>query len=217
MWNKVNQRINSALNAIRMPFRARLNSIDSSGKVQTIQAEGLAKETLQGLELLQQYGFTSNPLPGTMAVVIPVGGKTSHGIVVATEHGSYRLAGLESGEVALYTDEGAKIVLKRGKIIEVDCDVYRVNCKEYEVNAESKADFNTPEVTTSQSLTAMAQITGNGGMSIKGGTGSAFEGNISQTSGSYETSGDVKAGDISLTGHEHTNGNNGGNTGKPVG
>lgn len=217
MWNKVNQRINSALNAIRMPFRARLNSIDSSGKVQTIQAEGLAKETLQGLELLQQYGFTSNPLPGTMAVVIPVGGKTSHGIVVATEHGSYRLAGLESGEVALYTDEGAKIVLKRGKIIEVDCDVYRVNCKEFEVNAESKADFNTPEVTTSQRLTAMEQITGNGGMSIKGGTGSAFEGNISQTSGSYETSGDVKAGDISLTGHEHTNGNNGGNTGKPVG
>lgn len=217
MWNKVNQRINSALNAIRMPFRARLNSIDSSGKVQTIQAEGLAKETLQGLELLQQYGFTSTPLPGTMAVVIPVGGKTSHGIVVATEHGSYRLAGLESGEVALYTDEGAKIVLKRGKIIEVDCDVYRVNCKEFEVNAESKADFNTPEVTTSQRLTAMEQITGNGGMSIKGGTGSAFEGNISQTSGSYETSGDVKAGDISLTGHEHTNGNNGGNTGKPVG
>ena len=217
MWSKINQRINSALNAIRMPFRARLNSIDSSGKVQTIQAEGLAKETLQGLELLQQYGFTSNPLPGTMAVVIPVGGKTSHGIVVATEHGSYRLAGLESGEVALYTDEGAKIVLTRGKIIEVDCDIYRVNCKEFEVNAESKADFNTPEVTTSQRLTAMAQITGNGGMSIKGGTGSAFEGNISQTSGSYETSGDVKAGDISLTGHEHTNGNNGGNTGKPVG
>ncbi|WP_025155024.1 phage baseplate assembly protein V [Morganella morganii] len=217
MWNRINQRINSALNAIRMPFRARLNSIDSSGKVQTIQAEGLAKEPLQGQELFQQYGLTSNPPPGTMAVVIPVGGKTSHGIVVATEHGSYRLAGLKSGEVALYTDEGAKIVLKRGKIIETDCDVFRVNCKEFEVNAESKADFNTPEVTTSQRLTAMEQITGNGGMSIKGGTGADFEGNISQTSGSYTTDGDVKAGHISLTGHEHTNGNNGGNTGKPVG
>lgn len=217
MWNRINQRINSALNAIRMPFRARLNSIDSSGKVQTIQAEGLAKEPLQGQELFQQYGLTSNPPPGTMAVVIPVGGKTSHGIVVATEHGSYRLAGLKSGEVALYTDEGAKIVLKRGKIIETDCDVFRVNCKEFEVNAESKTDFNTPEVTTSQRLTAMEQITGNGGMAIKGGSGAAFEGNISQTSGSYTTDGDVKAGKISLTGHEHTNGNNGGNTGKPVG
>lgn len=217
MWNRINQRINSALNAIRMPFRARLNSIDSSGKVQTIQAEGLAKEPLQGQELFQQYGLTSNPPPGTMAVVIPVGGKTSHGIVVATEHGSYRLAGLKSGEVALYTDEGAKIVLKRGKIIETDCDVFRVNCKEFEVNAESKTDFNTPEVTTSQRFTAMEQITGNGGMAIKGGSGAAFEGNISQTSGSYTTDGDVKAGKISLTGHEHTNGNNGGNTGKPVG
>ena len=216
MWNRINQRINSALNAIRMPFRARLNSIDSSGKVQTIQAEGLAKEPLQGQELFQQYGMTSHPPPGTMAVVIPLGGKTSHGIVVATEHGSYRLAGLKSGEVALYTDEGAKIVLKRGKIIETDCDVYRVNCKEYEVNAETKADFNTPEVTTSQQLTAQGQITGNGGIAVKGGSGAAIEGNISQTSGSYTTDGDVKAGHISLTGHKHTNGNNGSNTGKPV-
>ncbi|NHX34695.1 phage baseplate assembly protein V, partial [Escherichia coli] len=78
---------------------------------------------------------------GTEAIILPLGGRSSHGIVIATEHGAYRLAGLESGEVALYTDEGAKIVLKRGRIIDVECDLYRVNCKQYEVNAEEKADF----------------------------------------------------------------------------
>ncbi|EKN5087384.1 phage baseplate assembly protein V, partial [Yersinia enterocolitica] len=157
----------------------------------------------QDNELFQHYGFTSNPLPGTMAVILPLGGATSHGIVIATEHGSYRLKGLKSGEVALYTDEGAKIVLKRGRIIDVECDTYRVKCKNYEVDAEEEAYFNTPMVTASQQVTAEAKITGNGGMAIKGGTGAAFEGNIGQTGGNYTTDGDVQAGNISLTGHHH--------------
>ncbi|HGI5913122.1 TPA: phage baseplate assembly protein V [Yersinia enterocolitica] len=203
MWNSVDGRINTALNRIRKAFRAVLTRVNSGGQIQTVQARALAGEQLQDNELFQHYGFTSNPLPGTMAVILPLGGATSHGIVIATEHGSYRLKGLKSGEVALYTDEGAKIVLKRGRIIDVECDTYRVTCKNYEVNAEEKAYFNTPMVTASQQVTAEAKITGNGGMAIKGGTGAAFEGNIGQTGGNYTTDGDVQAGDISLTEHHH--------------
>ncbi|PHM22526.1 phage baseplate assembly protein V [Xenorhabdus ehlersii] len=216
MWPQVNQRINQALNSIRLAFRVVLGATDSRGKVQTIQAEGLADEQLQGQEFFQQYGYTSNPPPGTMGIVLPLNGRTSHGIVIATEHGAYRLTGLKTGEVAVYTDEGAKIVLKRGRLIEVDCDTYRVNCKTFEVNAANNADFNTPMVTTSEQLTAMAHITGNGGMAIRGGKGATFEGNINQTSGSYQTTGDVKAGNISVRGHKHTNGHNGGNTGSSI-
>ncbi|CFQ99849.1 phage baseplate assembly protein V [Yersinia enterocolitica] len=203
MWNNVDSRINAALNRIRKAFRAVLTRVNSDGQVQTVQARGLAGEQLQDNELFQHYGFTSNPLPGTMAVILPLGGATSHGIVIATDHGSYRLKGLKSGEVALYTDEGAKIVLKRGRIIDVECDTYRVTCKNYEVNAEEKADFNTPMVTASEQVTAQNKITGNGGMAIKGGTGATFEGNINQTGGNYETDGDVKAGFISLLKHHH--------------
>ncbi|MCB5313464.1 phage baseplate assembly protein V [Yersinia intermedia] len=203
MWNNVDGRINTALNRIRKAFRAVLTRVNSGGQVQTVQARALAGEQLQDNELFQHYGFTSNPLPGTMAVILPLGGATSHGIVIATEHGAYRLKGLKSGEVALYTDEGAKIVLKRGRIIDVECDTYRVKCKNYEVDAEEEAYFNTPMVTASQQVTAQAKITGNGGMAIKGGTGAAFEGNIGQTGGNYTTDGDVQAGNISLTGHHH--------------
>lgn len=203
MWNNVDGRINAALNRIRKAFRGVLTRVNSTGQVQTIQGRGLAGERIQDNELFQHYGFTSNPLPGTMAVILPLGGKTSHGVIIATENATYRLTGLESGEVALYTDEGAKIVLKRGRIIDVECDIYRVTCKQFEVNAEEKADFNTPMVTASEQVTAQSKITGNGGMAIQGGAGATFEGNIEQTGGNYTTEGDVKAGAISLTGHHH--------------
>ncbi|EKN6162452.1 phage baseplate assembly protein V [Yersinia enterocolitica] len=203
MWNNVDGRINTALNRIRKAFRAVLTRVNSGGQIQTVQARALAGEQLQDNELFQHYGFTSNPLPGTMAIILPLGGNTSHGVIIATENASYRLAGLKSGEVALYTDEGAKIVLKRGRIIDVECDTYRVTCKNYEVNAEEKADFNTPMVTASEQVTAQNKITGNGGMAIKGGAGATFEGNIGQTGGNYTTEGDVQAGEISLTGHHH--------------
>ncbi|HBE9179127.1 TPA: phage baseplate assembly protein V [Serratia fonticola] len=216
MWNNVEQRINRALNGIRKAFRGVLTRVNSSGQVQTLQGEGLAGEQLQDNELFQHYGFTSHPLPGTTAIVLPLGGLTSHAIVIATEHGIYRLKELRPGEVALYTDEGAKVVLKRDRIIEVDCDIYRVNCKTYEVNAENNADFNTPMVNASQEVTAQEKITGNGGMAIKGGNGATFEGNIKQQSGSFNTDGDVKAGSVSLVGHEHPNGEGGNPTGKPI-
>lgn len=152
MWNKVDQRINTALNRIRNAFRGVITRVNSAGSAQTIQGKGLGPEPLQDIELFQHYGFTSNPLPGTMAVVLPINGKTSHGIVIATEHGRYRLKELKPGEVALYTDEGCNIVLKRGKIIEANCDDFIVNAKnkysvntaDYDVNATNKANFDTP-------------------------------------------------------------------------
>ncbi|WP_420996246.1 phage baseplate assembly protein V [Cupriavidus sp. 30B13] len=215
MWGEVDKRIRRAMTGVRLAFRGVLTRVDSGGAVQFIQGEGVAGETLQDNELFQHYGYTSNPPNGTMAVILPVGGKTSHGIVIATEHGSYRLKALKPGEVAIYTDEGAKIVLKRGRLIETECDVYRVNCKTWEVNASEKADFNTPMLTASKELTAQDQIHGNGGMTVKGGDGAKFDGDVEQTNGSFQTDGDVKAGAVSLEHHRHP-GDSGGVTDEPL-
>lgn len=219
MWEKVNQRIQQALQNIRQAFRGVTHSTDSSTKVQQLQLTGLAGEPLDGAEYFQHYGFTSSPLPGSMAVIVPLNGRTSHSVVVATEHGAYRLTALKPGEVALYTDEGAKIVLKRGRIVDVECDKYRVKCKDYEVEAENRAAFTTPEVTASEQVIATGKISGNGGMAIKGGDGGAtatFEGTLEQTGGDFNTDGDVVAGGISQKDHIHTNGNGGAPTGKPI-
>ncbi|HAF6280310.1 TPA: phage baseplate assembly protein V [Salmonella enterica] len=230
MMHIISQRINQALARIRQAFRILIGATDSAAAVQRTQAQGIGNENLRGIELFQQYGFTSHPLPGTMGIVLPLGGVSSHSIVIATEHGAYRLKSLEPGEVALYTDEGAKIVLKRGKLIEADCETFRVNCTGFEVNckqaavncdtwatsATDSASFTTPELSTSEKLTAQGLISGNGGMSVKGGEGSRFEGNLDQTGGSFTTDGDVSTAKVSLNGHRHSNGHDGAPTGGPM-
>lgn len=230
MMHIISQRINQALARIRQAFRILIGATDSAAAVQRTQAQGIGNENLRGIELFQQYGFTSHPLPGTMGIVLPLGGVSSHSIVIATEHGAYRLKSLQPGEVALYTDEGAKIVLKRGKLIEADCETFRVNCTGFEVNckqaavncdtwatsATDSASFTTPELSTSEKLTAQGLISGNGGMSVKGGEGSRFEGNLDQTDGSFTTDGDVSTAKVSLNGHRHSNGHDGAPTGGPM-
>lgn len=211
MWSDVDKRIRRAMAGVRQGFRGVLTRTRSTGSVQLVQGDGVAGEQLQDNELFQHYGFTSHPLPGTMAVILPVGGKTSHGIVIATEHGSYRLKALAPGEVALYTDEGARIVMKRGRLIETDCDVFKVNCKTWEVNASDKADFNTPMLTASAQVTAQGQVNGNGGLAVQGGDGASFAGNVRQSGGSYSTDGDVVAGGKSFLLHHHP-----GDTGGPI-
>lgn len=230
MMHIISQRINQALARIRQAFRILIGATDSAAAVQRIQAQGIGNENLRGIELFQQYGFTSHPLPGTMGIVLPLGGVSSHSIVIATEHGAYRLKSLQPGEVALYTDEGAKIVLKRGKLIEADCETFRVNCTGFEVNckqaaincdtwatsANDSASFTTPELSTSEKLTAQGLISGNGGMSVKGGEGSRFEGNLDQTGGSFTTTGDVSTAKVSLNSHRHSDGHDGAPTGGPM-
>lgn len=220
MWDKVNQRIGQALQGIRQAFRVVTGTTNSGTKVSLLQARGLAGEAVDSVEYFQHYGLTSSPPAGSMGIALPLNGATSHTVIIATEHGTYRLKSLNPGEVALYTDEGASVVLKRGKIIEATCDEYRVNCKKYSVNAADSADFSTPRVTATQEVIATGKITGSGGMAISGSSGGAaatFTGSVQQTGGSYQTTGDVTAGTISLRGHTHSNGNNGSPTGVPMG
>jgi len=120
--SRLDARIGRALGRIRLAFRAVLKTLDTKPGVQLMQAAGLSGETLQASELFQHFGFTSAPPEGTQCIVLPIAGKTAHSVIVATEAGAYRVDGLKSGEVAVYNQSGAKIVLKEGKIIEMECD-----------------------------------------------------------------------------------------------
>lgn len=203
----IQQKAQGAVDEIRQAFRGVLHLVKSVDNIQKVQASGLADETLQDVELMQQFGFTSVPPANTQAVILPIGGQTTHGIVIATENGSFRVKNLQGGEVAVYDESGSSIVLKKGRLIEIDCDVLKIK-------AATKVDISSPLVETDHVFTAQGQINGNGGMAVQGGSGASFTGNVKQSGGSFTTNGDVKAGTISLSNHKHT-GDSGGKTSKP--
>ncbi len=76
---------------------------------------GRWNETITDREMFQHYGFTSHPLNGAEVLVLHKGNVL---ISVAEEDQRYRLQ-IQDGEVALYTDQGDAVYLKRGNIMEL--------------------------------------------------------------------------------------------------
>lgn len=154
----IDKRIRRALSGIRLPFRGRINKVNSAGPVQLVQLSGLSGETLQDNEYFQHYGLTSNPPADSMGIVLPIGGKTAHGIIIATEHGLYRLKSLKSGEVALYSDEGDHVILKRGRVMEVVTQILNIT-------ATTVVNITTPTVNMSGNLNVTGNIIAHGDIS----------------------------------------------------
>ncbi|HEY9105215.1 MAG TPA: phage baseplate assembly protein V [Roseateles sp.] len=121
-----------------MVSRAVVELVNDATRLQALQVSLLADELRGDVERFQDYGFTSHPRPGAEAVAVCVGGSRDHVVIVAVDDRRYRLVGLEEGEVAIYTDEGDHIVIKRGGTIEV--------------LAATKVDVRTPLVECSGNL-----------------------------------------------------------------
>ena len=90
----------------------------------------------------------------------------------------------------MYDQSGSSIVLKNGRLIEVDCDTLHIK-------AATKVLMDSPLVEASSVLTAQGQINGNGGLAVSGGSGAHVTGRL-------ETTEDVVAGGVSVMHHTHT-------------
>jgi len=171
--------------------RAVLAAADDSKGIQLVQVKLLDGEVGDGVERMQNYGYTSVPKVGAEGVMVCVSGDRTHGIVVVMDDRRYRLKNLQPGEVALYTDEGDTIVMKRGRKIEVTAGAeITATAPVVKVEASTKVTLTTPLVEMTQDLSV---------------------------GGSISVVGDVVADGISLTAHAHggvTPG--GGNTGVPL-
>lgn len=73
----------------------------------------IAGEPKAGVEHLEPYGFTSRANSGAEAVVLFPDGDRSHAVVVTVSDRRYRLKGLQTGEVAVYDDQGQSVTLTR--------------------------------------------------------------------------------------------------------
>lgn len=151
MIKVIDERIRRKLVGIRLAFRGVVTLVKAAGAVQMVQLDALAGEQVQDAELFQQFGFTSNLPKGSMCVVLPIGGKTAHGIVIATEHGSYRLKNLASGETAIYNQWGDYVALKADRHMKVV--------------SQAAVDITSPEVNMSGDLKVAGNVIAQGDIS----------------------------------------------------
>ncbi|MES2237606.1 MAG: phage baseplate assembly protein V [Pseudomonadota bacterium] len=175
MIKDIDNRIRRALGSIRLAFRGVVTLVKAAGAVQLVQVDGLQGEQLQDAELFQHYGLTSNPPVGTMAIVLPIGGRTAHGIIIATEHGTYRLKNLASGEMAIYDDQGQKVHITRAGIV-IDGAGKPIN-----IQNTSSVTMTTPLVHATGAMTIDGLLTVGGGMTISGGSGNTVNGSLATT------------------------------------
>lgn len=207
----IDQRIARALRALRLPYRARLSARNDDPALQLAQGPGLAGEQVQAVEILQQFGFSSGVPADSQLIVLPLAGRSSASVVIATEHGAYRLK-VGPGEARMYSQDGAYVHIKAGRVIEMDCDNLHINVKEQAtITAGQGVTLDTPLTTVTGNLTA----TGENGNSVSMTANVSVNGDIAQQ-GSMTSTGDHVAGGISLTSHTHTGVEPGsGSTGEP--
>jgi phage baseplate assembly protein V len=135
---------------VNMVARAVVQVVDDSAKMQLLQLGILDGETRDGLERLQEYGFTSVPEDGAEAVVLFPGGSRDHGLVIAVDDRRYRLNGLGAGEVAVYHKGGGRIHFKADGSLEIKPgtggDVKIIEAVNVTVEGSAKVTVNAPAV-----------------------------------------------------------------------
>lgn len=187
MIRQMQSAIAKSLANVRQAFRGRLSALDRSAPVQLGQVGALAGETLQAAELFQQFGFTSAPPAGTQVIVLPLGGRTNHSVIIATENGALRVDDLASGEVCIYDQSGSRITLRQNRLVEVEC-------RELAITASERVTVRTPAFAV---------------RSLEGSNNA-----VATFDGTLWTHGDLVAGTTSLRQHTHP-GDSGGTTGTP--
>lgn len=130
-------------NRVAMMFaRGVLRGVNDSNGRQQLQVELLKNELRDGVEHMQNYGFTSHPTGGDVAVAF-IGGSREQGIVLVVDDRRFRI-GLEPGEVAIYDDQGNKVELLRDMIkvtavakVQIDAPVGEFNIDQLDINGAS--------------------------------------------------------------------------------
>lgn len=98
--------------------RAVVQVVNDDKRLQIVQLGVMAGETVDDGERFQDYGFTSVPLAGAEAVVLFPNGDRSRPMVVSVADRRHRPTGMGAGEVCVYNDAGARVVLKANGDIE---------------------------------------------------------------------------------------------------
>lgn len=145
-----------------MVGRGVLKAVSDNANAQLCQVSLLDGELKSNVERVQNYGMTSVPPAGSLATVLFVGGDRSNGLIIAAENRKIRVKGLKAGEVAIYTDEGDEIYLKRGNEIAFKTKKMTVSAAAVDITAPAitlnGAVSISETLDVTQNITAQAEI-----------------------------------------------------------
>jgi phage gp45-like len=113
----------------------------------------MADEAKDGVERVQEYGFTSVPLSGSDAVLVFVGGNRDHGVIVATDSREHRPGGMEAGDVAIYDH--------RSNLITLTVDGIRIA-------TDQKMTVTAPEIEITGDVTMTGEVSIDGNLAVDG-------------------------------------------------
>lgn len=196
---QLKQMIANALGSVRQALRGRLQRATAAKQVILVQSEGLAGERFNDAELFQQPGLRSVPLAGMQTIVIPLGGRSANGVVVAMSNGALYITDLQPGEVALFNEADGvanSIILRNGKVIDITCETLNIT-------ASAAVNITAPAVTISTTTTSIEATTANidaTTTNISGETNIGGTANVAQTLAAQV---DVRAAGKSLKAHVH--------------
>lgn len=111
MIKSLGSRIHKAGSQIRQSFLG----IVARGGSKALQLKAFTDETLQEIELIQQVGLSTYIPEGAKVVVIPLQGKTSKSVVIATTGGAV-VVNVAAGETCVYDQFGHQVLLHKDGI-----------------------------------------------------------------------------------------------------
>jgi phage baseplate assembly protein V len=185
---------------MNMMARGVVAQSDDEPGMQRVQVSLLHEEQKVAVERFQNYGFSGHAPRQSEVVVVFMGGGRDHGVIVGTDDRNSRMTGLAEGEVAIYTDEGDSIVLRRDNTVEI-------TTKHAIVSAEEDVTVEAKRIVATASETATIEAPD---ILLRGNV--VIDGNLSMgTEGSeknYTIRGNVNhIGDTIQTGNIHVDGN----------
>lgn len=134
--------------------RAIVSMVDDSKAIQIVQLNLTKDDVKDGIERVQNYGFTSKPLNGAEAVALFLQGNRDNGLCIAIDDSRYRINTLPDGGVAMYDYDGNYVKMTKDNGIEInaqnkkvvvhadeDIEIGNENLKKL-INAEFQDMFN---------------------------------------------------------------------------
>ncbi|WP_342705137.1 phage baseplate assembly protein V [Burkholderia arboris] len=142
---------------------ARVTQQNDAGGAQLLQVQVNAREAIDGLPRIAEFGLTSVPPDGSDVVMLNLGGGRNNGVIVGTNHQQSRPRNLKPGETMLYSQDGKYVYLTASGGISVFANGQPVSitgATTVTINAATKVRMETPRLECTGDIVDNCDTTG---------------------------------------------------------